>query len=45
MSQHGRDIQAAIGHEVEVVGDGVLALAAEVLDAECIRTGDGDLLE
>ena len=35
MSQHGRDVQAALGHEIKVMRDGVLALGS--LDAKAFE--------
>ena len=45
MGEHAREVDAPVGHEVEVVGDGVLALAVDGLDAEGVRAHPVDLLE
>ena len=45
VGEHRRDVEPAVGDQLQVVGDGVLPPALELLDAERVRPGDGDLLE
>src|SRR6202453_4467009 len=45
VGQHGRNVEPALAHQAEVVGDGVLAYAIEVFQAERVRPGEDQLLK
>src|SRR5205085_4278164 len=45
VGEHGGHVDAALLHEVEVVGDAVLAAAVDLFHAEGVGTHDADLFE
>ncbi len=45
VGEHRREVHAVLAHHVEVVRDAVLTNTVDLLEAERVRAGEGDLLE